>query len=521
MLKILDRPFSAAYDQLNTDCFNQETSFWINPRLLKWSEADDRSLVLGLFKNEELVASMTCQIFVSAKHLTTRLLGLSEEALPSDLRFPLLYISRSATDPDHTKRGMNTRLRVVALSIAKGLGFSQACTTVLEGSPRLNTMIEMGYRFVVNPRKWNTESYRSPKVPLVGFINLAEVDDFLEKSLTAEDTQFLEKNQTVFKVWSDNYLSQNQSQNEIQYTRNNHFEFGFNNIKSSARKLPSDEFFVRYGRCEQEPLDFKSECTNAAREIFRSRQKPLYLCLSGGVDSEVMCEAFRMAGVPFKIIIARFNQNLNEHDYSWAVRYCQKHGLDFQFYDLDALLFFESTEYHWMLRSTGCGYPMLATAMKLMQHVARDLRGVPILGSAECQLKRIGRQWVLIEPEPIQSLYRYLSFNGYDGIPGFFQWNPEVMLAFLRDPLLQKIVENSEIGVVSSLKIKGVIYNRYFGIEPRPKFRGYEKFEELIIKKRSELRRIYIGPMVEARFEYHQLLKQLAPVPRQELAKGL
>jgi len=59
------------------------------------------------------------------------------------------------------------------------------------------------------------------------------------------------------------------------------------------------------------------------------------LCLSGGVDSQVMVECFRRAGASFDIVIMRFPNNLNEHDIKTAVQFCQIRQLPYKFVDID------------------------------------------------------------------------------------------------------------------------------------------------------------------------------------------
>jgi hypothetical protein len=224
-----------------------------------------------------------------------------------------------------------------------------------------------------------------------------------------------------------------------------------------------------------------------------------------------MCEAFRFARIPFKIIIARYSQNKNEHDFQWAIKYCQRHSLQYQFFDIDIFEFFKSQEFVQITSTTGCSYPMLTATMKLMSHVARDLNGIPVLGSGECQILRQNERWLMVEPEPIQSLYRYLITNRLPGVPGFFQWSPELMLAFLVDPLLVKMTKNELQGVESSMDIKAQIYKNYFSFELRPKYRGYEMFQDVMQEMLKRSMSIVGWPLVNWKIEYSELKTRLTP----------
>ena len=52
------------------------------------------------------------------------------------------------------------------------------------------------------------------------------------------------------------------------------------------------------------------------------------LCFSGGVDSQAMLQCWREAGLKFDVAIMEFENNLNKHDVSIALEYCNAHGIE-------------------------------------------------------------------------------------------------------------------------------------------------------------------------------------------------
>ena len=52
------------------------------------------------------------------------------------------------------------------------------------------------------------------------------------------------------------------------------------------------------------------------------------LCFSGGVDSQAMLQCWREAGLKFDVAILEFENNLNKHDVSIALEYCNAHGIE-------------------------------------------------------------------------------------------------------------------------------------------------------------------------------------------------
>jgi len=63
------------------------------------------------------------------------------------------------------------------------------------------------------------------------------------------------------------------------------------------------------------------------------------VCLSGGIDSQVMVDCFIRAGVSFDIVIMRFPDDLNWHDIKTAVEFCDARKLSYKFIDVDVIQF--------------------------------------------------------------------------------------------------------------------------------------------------------------------------------------
>lgn len=76
-------------------------------------------------------------------------------------------------------------------------------------------------------------------------------------------------------------------------------------------------FFLRGSTEAQRPLSFRSECIRAAKLIFENTYLPIRVCLSGGLDSQVVALAFKHAGVPFEVCTVRLlfeGKVVNQHD---------------------------------------------------------------------------------------------------------------------------------------------------------------------------------------------------------------
>lgn len=65
------------------------------------------------------------------------------------------------------------------------------------------------------------------------------------------------------------------------------------------------------------------------------------LALSGGIDSEVTAETFYQLGIPFKALILRLFNGINDHDIMYAVKYCRNRGIQYSIVSLGIDKFIE------------------------------------------------------------------------------------------------------------------------------------------------------------------------------------
>ena len=63
------------------------------------------------------------------------------------------------------------------------------------------------------------------------------------------------------------------------------------------------------------------------------------LCLSGGIDSQVMVDCFLRANAAFDVVIMRFPDDLNLHDIKTAIEFCNSRGINYSFIDINVVSF--------------------------------------------------------------------------------------------------------------------------------------------------------------------------------------
>ncbi len=273
---------------------------------------------------------------------------------------------------------------------------------------------------------------------------------------------------------------------DILLSHNNHFKFGYDGRWFGARTSSEQKWVVQYGRCERHVGTFREECLQNAKQIYKDAQNKLVLLFSGGVDSEVALRSFVNSNIPISAAILRFKNDLNIHDISYAIIMCERLGVPYRFYDLDILDFWNTRLLEYA-DPTYCVSPQLLSTMWL----ADQVEGYPVLGSGECLLVKeipddyipgtspyLPSEWHLYEKEKIAAWYRHFIHKKRSACPGFFQYTPEVMLAYLQDPFVEKLVNNQFVGKLSTASSKLEIYQNHFDLIDRPKFSGFEKIEQ-------------------------------------------
>ncbi len=306
------------------------------------------------------------------------------------------------------------------------------------------------------------------------------------------------------------------------YTHNNHFRFGYD---GEWFNLPDDhhqEMCVDYGQCQRRPASFPEECRVAAKHISGNPHRLLpNLCFSGGIDSEIMVRIFLEENLPFKITILKFENDLNLHDISFAIAYCEARGLDYELLYLDVEAFFRSHRFLEIADKTKCVSPQICAHIWMISQMDE----FPVFGCGEgCVVKTVPddyvpgeseylpSEWHLYESEKQMAMYRYCIETGRIAVPGFFRYTPQQLYTFLDNPVVKELVADKRIGKLSSQTSKCEIYQHWFpDIQTRPKFHGFERIPQIEQRRREFL--IARLPQYTRRVhtEYHQLMKHLWP----------
>jgi hypothetical protein len=275
-------------------------------------------------------------------------------------------------------------------------------------------------------------------------------------------------------------------------TRGDHFRFGWAGGAFNYGDRARGDFRAAFGPSETAAGTWKDECVRAAAEVARAAKAPLWVCASGGIDSEVVCRSLRAAGAAFRVLIVRQAGGGNADDIAHAEAYCAAEGIAPDVLDLDLEDF--------LTREIAARYAPRYQAtnvfrylqIRMMEHVL-ERGGTPILGGGDLRLVRStaagsAAGLVLRVHDHFVTPLEWLDDHGALGIPYFFWYRPEVMQAYLTDPDVRQFVRVHR-GLRTTLEgFKAFVYHRHWpDLRPRPKRNGFEALVEVRTRVEAEL----------------------------------
>jgi hypothetical protein len=311
----------------------------------------------------------------------------------------------------------------------------------------------------------------------------------------------------------------------FEYTHKNHFRFGYDGHWFAT---PTDQhrmWQVEPGRCIRSFRRFDAECRRAVRLITQNTPDLIpNIAFSGGIDSEIIVRTFMELGIPFKITIFKYSDDLNLHDISFAISFCEEHQLDYEIRYVDVISFWNSDQFYQLADDIKCVSPKVCAYLHSFD-LLED--GLLIIGQGggrvidltayehlEGNFAHSSPRWHIVETERNNALYRYFIQRSKKAIPSFFRYTPELISSFLSDSTVRELVTGKLPGYITTQTAKYEIYKKYFpDIQPRPNFHGFERMideekrlQQILTKRLPQYtRRVCVA--------YDEMLKHLEPYP--------
>lgn len=255
-------------------------------------------------------------------------------------------------------------------------------------------------------------------------------------------------------------------------------------------------------------MSYYEETVIAAEMIWEQKQGTLYLCYSGGLDSEYVLSVFTELGMNIQPVIMRTQYNHPETHY--AFKYCEARNISPIVIDLDYDNFIESGEFLEIATETKCAaYQYIANMWLTSQ-----LDGTVITGDSDPHLFLKENKWYVDEIEPTYRQFDYFKKHNIHGTPFFLSYTSGQYLSFLADPTIQRLANNEIPGKTGSYSSKVHVYNNQskFVLEQRTKLTGYELVESSPIFMHPDMKIVNSWKETmwgSCNFEYHSLINRL------------
>lgn len=254
-----------------------------------------------------------------------------------------------------------------------------------------------------------------------------------------------------------------------EYTYKNH-AFCTYNDEHRHRVSPNDEFGYHLSPIQRKIQSFVDECINSAKLIRESTDLPITVLYSGGIDSEIVMESFRLAGISIKAAFCRYENNYNKHDLKYVEKYCDYYNIKLDIVDLNLVKFWENQAYDYA-ELVGCITPQLLPGLWLMDQLDGCL--VAATGDVEFRRQDDGVWRYIIDEGHDVSWNRFAEIRQREIVPCFPEYTSEQLYANLNLKWFKKFVNNQVKTENNTMCNKPLIYED-FNLISRPKFTGFE-----------------------------------------------
>lgn len=280
-----------------------------------------------------------------------------------------------------------------------------------------------------------------------------------------------------------------------EYSLNNHYKWGWGTDNDIWFNEPdyTKSFKITFAPCSREPKSFREECIIAVKHLANQTNKHVYVGLSGGSDSQVVCLALREAKIPFTPCIIVMEGDLNVHDTQNAFDFCKKFNLTPVKYKINLLDFYNTQAREWMLKYKISNQ---RTILQLwLQKFVAD--GTFIMAGGDVQLNRYltdsfdkTKQSELSWRHKPTPILQHLISNNLEGTTKFFMYTPELIASIINSSIIKQFAEIQDSAYSSTYIARKNFWQIYNNIPKQmlykenwpemniiPKYHGFENAE--------------------------------------------
>jgi hypothetical protein len=257
------------------------------------------------------------------------------------------------------------------------------------------------------------------------------------------------------------------------YWRDDWLAWYFNDVKYGPKTDIDTKFEIRLSQSISRPVkSYKEELllnAQLTRDVFSG---PFDIMLSGGVDSEVVLRSYVESKIPVNVFIFRYENNYNFFDVNHALRICDELNIKPKVIDFNLQKFFENDAYDIWKK----GYFIDAGFLPPMKMI-EYLDNIPVSGGSEPVWIWENNDWHAIFWEAYHGLAIYGRTINRPMISDWFEYSPEVIVAFSEHEKMQEFFRNFKLPK-STRFLEDFKYHVHKAVWPeiiiRPKRHGFE-----------------------------------------------
>jgi hypothetical protein len=275
-----------------------------------------------------------------------------------------------------------------------------------------------------------------------------------------------------------------------------------------------------FSHCARTPLSWIEELEKAAISLAESTTKRIWICSSGGVDSETLCEVFLRLNLPFDVLTIEFADGKNAHDVMYAKRWCKQNKVHQELYALDIFDFVKNELDNYIEDGYVAGELFRYMMLKELS-IVESMGGFAVLAGGEQLYEIDASKRVLTAADPYLKVdisyttpLEWCRRNNVRHEPFFYFSTPEIMLAWLRIPLVNFVLNNPDFFRHPTNKhaLKNSVIRYHFPQQQwRNKYTGFEHVLNLEGMVRARLENHFGARIQKSRLYVSELLQQLEP----------
>ena len=194
---------------------------------------------------------------------------------------------------------------------------------------------------------------------------------------------------------------------------------------------------MTYKPLTRAPMRWREEVLATAQHIADSETRPLVVCMSGGIDSEVIARAFIELGVSFSALTAEFTDGSNTHDTDHARRFCAAQGITQHWLKLDPVQAFGDGMERWISDGYEAWSPYRYLQLYLLERAERlgacSVHG----GGTDCQTYfTVNDQICYKQNSGVVCALQWMARNHQRHYPYFYSSTPEMVAAYQQIDLI-------------------------------------------------------------------------------------